>query len=82
MNILTDLLTEFNQEDYDRHGRAEGYEEGVVEGSKQAAIANAKNFLRKSNLSPDMIAECCALPLEQVLALKEELSREAVSMQV
>jgi len=23
-----------------------------------------------------MIAECCSLPLEQVLALKEELARE------
>ena len=69
MNILTDLLTEFNQEDYDRHRRAEG--------AQQNAISNAKSFLRKSNLSPDMIAECCSLPLEQVLALKEELEHEA-----
>ena len=41
-------------------------------------IANAKNFLQKANLSPEMIADCCSLPLEQVLALKEELTHENI----
>ncbi len=45
--------------------------------AEDARIDNAKNFLQKSNLSPEMIADCCSLPLEQVLALKEELSRES-----
>ena len=42
-------------------------------------IANAKNLLQKANLSPEMIADCCSLPLEQVLALKEELAHENVA---
>ena len=81
MNIVGNLLTEFNQEDYDRNRRAEGFEDGRAlgrsEGERQNAIANAKNFLSETDLSPEKIAKCCFLPLEQVLALKEELEREA-----
>ncbi|MBB5227285.1 hypothetical protein HNP76_002683, partial [Treponema ruminis] len=32
MNIVGNLLTEFNQEDYDRNRRAEGYEDGYDDG--------------------------------------------------
>ena len=46
--------------------------------AEDAKISNAKNFLQKSNLSTEMIADCCSLPLEQVLALKEELAHEPV----
>ncbi len=42
--------------------------------AEDACIENARNFLKKSNLSAEMIADCCSLPLEQVLALKEELA--------
>ena len=52
--------------------------EGREEGAKTTAIANAKNLLSLNKLSADEIAQCCSLPLEQVLALKEELEREAV----
>ena len=44
--------------------------------AEDACIENARNFLKKSNLSAEMIADCCSLPLEQVLALKEELETE------
>ena len=54
--------------------------EGLKRGTQQTSIANAKNLLQKSSLSPEMIADCCSLPLEQVLALKEELDREAVAV--
>ena len=47
--------------------------------AEDARIDNAKNFLQKSNLSPEMIADCCSLPLEQVLALKEELDKQKKS---
>ncbi|MDY6398163.1 MAG: hypothetical protein SPL22_10585 [Treponema sp.] len=77
MNIVGNLLTEFNQEDYDRNRRAEGYEDGYGDGERQNAIANAKNLLKLNKLSAEEIADCCSLPLEQVLALKEELEREA-----
>ena len=52
--------------------------EGREEGAKATAIANAKNLLSLNKLSAEEIADCCSLPLEQVLALKEELEREAV----
>ena len=71
MNILTDLLTEFNQEDYDRHRRAEG--------AQQNAISNAKNML-KDNVLPEQVSKWTFLPLEQVLALKEELEHEAAAL--
>ena len=54
--------------------------EGREEGARATAIANAKNFLSLNKLSADEIAQCCSLPLEQVLALKEELDREAVAI--
>lgn len=56
--------------------RAYDRDEGIEIGIQENKIANAKNFLKKSNLSPEMIADCCSLPLEQVLALKEEIAAE------
>ena len=47
--------------------------------AEDRSIANAKNLLQKANLSPEMIADCCSLPLEQVLALKDELAHENVA---
>ena len=41
-------------------------------------IANAKNLLQEGD-SPEKIARCCSLPLDQVLALKEELAHENVA---
>ena len=63
-------------EEYGKEREAEGLKRGVHEN----AIANAKNFLQKSNLSSEMIADCCSLPLEEVLALKEELEPEATAV--
>ena len=59
---------------------AEGLKNGIKQGVQENAIANAKNLLQKSSLSPEMIADCFSLPLEQVLALKEEHDREAVAV--
>ena len=61
-----------------REGREEGMKDGFKKGAKANAIANAKNFLRMNIGSPEQIAQGTSLPLEQVLALKEELEREAV----
>jgi len=76
MKILDDIYTEFDQESYDETLR----NDGRIEGARENAIANAKNLLKKSNLSSEMIADCCSLPLEQVIALKEELSHETVAV--
>ena len=81
MYITNSLLTEFDQELHDRctyeegvaDGEARGRASGLADGAQQTAIANAKNLLQKSTLSPEMIADCCSLPLEQVLALKNEM---------
>ena len=58
------------------------YNEGMYRaeerGIQKASIANAKNLLRMNLGSPEQIAQGTSLPLEQVLALKEELEREAV----
>ena len=74
MKILDDIYTEFDQESYDETLR----NDGRIEGIKQASIANAKNLLKEGD-SPEKIARCCNLPLEQVIALKEELSHEPVT---
>jgi len=55
---------------------AEGLKRGLKRGVQENAIANAKNLLIETDLSPEKIAKCCSLPLEQVLALKEELETE------
>ena len=46
--------------------------------AEDARIANAKNLL-KLGVSSETIAQGCSLPLEQVLALKEELSHENIT---
>ena len=57
--------------------RAYDFDDGYDAGKQDNAIANAKNFLIETDLSPEKIAQCCSLPLEQVLALKEELKTES-----
>ena len=79
MKILDDIYTEFDQESYDETLRNDGRIEGIQIGARENAIANAKNFLRMNLGSPEQIAQGTGLPLEQVLALKEELSREPVT---
>ena len=46
------------------------------EGAQQNARENAWNLLRMDILTPEQIAQAIKIPLEDVLALKEELSRE------
>ena len=75
MKILDDIYTEFDQESYDETLR----NDGRIEGARENAIANAKNFLKEGD-SPEKIARCCNLPLEQVIALKEELAREQIGV--
>ena len=50
-------------------GRTEGFEAGA----RNNAIENARNLLQETDLSPEKIALCCSVSLEEVLQLKEEL---------
>ncbi len=52
-----------------------GFEEGRAEGAHANAIENARNAI-KLGLPPEQISQITGLPLEQVLALKEELETE------
>ena len=46
------------------------------EAAEDARLENATNLLKETNLSPEKIALCCSLPLEQVIALADELKIE------
>ena len=52
--------------------RTYDYEDGKEAGSQQKAIEAATEFL-KENISPEIIAKCVKLPLDQVLQLKSQL---------
>ena len=52
----------------------------VEDATEATKIANAKNLLSLNKLSAAEIARCCSLPLEQVLALKEELSQQSSTL--
>ena len=53
-------------------GLAEGREEGREEGRRENALSTAKNFLAEG-ISPETVARCVGISLEEVKALKEKL---------
>lgn len=62
------ILTEFDQEKYDRSRRQEGYE--------QKAIEAAINLLKMKLGTPEQIAQAQGLPLEKVLELQQQLKEK------
>ena len=70
--VKMDLLTEFDQEQYDRIRRREGYEDGIAQGTQQNAEEIAKRMLQ-GKLTPDETALYTGLPLERVLELQKEI---------
>ena len=79
-NLLTEYFNNLSKEEqsmifgeWDQEKFIEVQKKIAVEDNK---IANAKNFLLETDLPPEKIARCCSLPLEQVLALKEELEQQ------
>ena len=55
--------------------REEAREEGREEGAQANAIENARNLLRLG-VAEETVSQGCSLPLEQVIALKDELKVE------
>ena len=47
------------------------------EAAEDARLENATNFLKETDLPLEKIALCCSLPLEQVIALADELKIES-----
>ena len=52
----------------------EGLEEGREEGMAEKALSDAKNLLAEG-IAPETVARCVGIPLEEVKALRESLSR-------
>ena len=50
------------------------------EGERANKIANAKNLLSMNIITPEQISMAIELPLEEVLALKDEMSKEASAL--
>ena len=79
-NLLTEYFNNLSREEQSMIF-GEWDQEKFIEVQKKIAaedrsIANAKNLLRMNLGSPDQISQAVSLPLEQVLALKEELAHE------
>ena len=55
-------------------GRQEGRQEGREEGMAEKALSDAKNFLAEG-IAPETVARCVGISLEEVKALRENLSR-------
>ena len=56
--------------------REAGREEGRELGARETAIANAKNLLLMNLGTPEQISQAVSLPLDEVIALKEELASQ------
>ena len=76
------IFGEYSYEDDIRVQRQEAFEEGqeagIEKGAQAKAIESARNLL-KLGVSAEIVAQGCALPLEQVLALKEKLETEKLT---
>ena len=70
--VMNMSLTEFDQEEYDRNRRREGWEEGMEEMQSRTA----RNMLA-DGLSPEKIVLYTGLSLEDVTRLSEELTAAA-----
>ena len=70
--VLAMSLTEYDEEAVMRSMREEGREEGRNEGIREKALSDATALL-KENISPEIIARCVKLPLEQVIQLQTKL---------
>ena len=68
--VRMDLLTEFDQEQYDRIRRREGYEDGVSQGAQQQAIESARNAL-EMKLPVEQISKITGLSNEKIIELKK-----------
>ena len=73
------IFGEWDEEEFrkvmKREAFEDGHDAGVVEGAQQNARETARNLLKEGD-APEKIARCCSLPLDVVLALREELSSE------
>ena len=56
------------------NGKEAGIAEGISQGTQQKAVEAATELLKEGD-SPEKIARCIGLPLEQVLELQKQITR-------
>ena len=61
-------------QDSKREGRKEGIEIGRTEGEHKKAVEDARNFLAEG-ITPEIVAKCTGLPMEEVQKLAEETAK-------
>ena len=64
------ILTEFNEEAFIKTCQEDGYERG----KQEKALEAARNLLADGD-SPEKVARCIGLPLEEVQKLAEEIAQ-------
>ena len=65
-------LTEFDQEEYDRNRREEGYEEGKNDGLALGSQNAARNLLAMGLLTKEQISQVTGLSVGDIQALAAE----------
>ena len=68
------LLTEFDQKSYDNGLIKVGVEKGKKEGIEEERIKNIRNMFML-NLSPEIIAKTCEVPVDYVLDLRNKFEK-------
>ena len=70
-------LTEFDEEEFKRVCREDGYEDGIEAGAAKKAIETAQNFLRMGVATVEQIAAATGLSLEKVQELADSIFAKA-----
>ena len=74
-------LTEYDEEEFKRVCREDGYAEGrtdgLAEGRSEKAVETAMNLLKINLLSPEQISQSVELSLEKVLELQKSIAVKA-----
>ncbi|MBQ9539198.1 MAG: hypothetical protein IJU95_07995 [Treponema sp.] len=71
-------LTEFDQEEYDRNRREEGWEEGFEDGERSKAQESARNLLKMGLGTHEQISQATGLSVEDIRALATAMPLEPV----
>ena len=68
------IFGEWDQEMFIKVQRKEAFEDGQEQGAREASLSSARNAL-SMGLTPEQAAQITSLPLKDVLALKETITK-------
>lgn len=69
-------LTEYDEEEFKRVCREDGYEDGLADGSSQKAIEDAENLLREG-IPMETVSRCIGLTIEKLQEIAERIKVKA-----